>query len=126
MGVYIKGMEMPTDCRTCQMKMNCTDCEGWECCCLPLGKEIGDIGELLNDRRRDDCPLVPVKPHGRLIDADALMREFDKAQRTMAQHGREYSCSFMSSSQELSTEWYCVEDMVENAPTILEAEEGET
>lgn len=54
---------------------------------------------------------------------DALMQEFDKAQRTMQQHGQEYSCSFMSSSQEISTEWYCVEDMLENAPTIIEAEE---
>jgi hypothetical protein len=55
------------------------------------------------------------------------MQEFDKAQRTMQQHGQEYSCSFMSSSQEISTEWYCVEDMVENAPTIIPAsEEGET
>lgn len=68
---------------------------------------------------------VPVPPHGRLIDADALMHEFEKAQRTMEQHGQEYSCSFMSSGQELSTEWYCVEDMLENAPTVLEAEEGE-
>ena len=64
-----------------------------------------------------------IQPHGRLIDADALMQEFDKAQRTMQQHGQEYSCSFMSSSQEISTEWYCVEDMLENAPTIIEAEE---
>jgi hypothetical protein len=69
--------------------------------------------------------IIPVQPHGRLIDADVLMREFEKAQRTMEQHGQEYSCSFMSSSQELSTEWYCVEDMVENAPTIIPAEEGE-
>lgn len=60
------------------------------------------------------------------MDANALMQEFDKAQRTMQQRGREYSCSFMSSGQELSTEWYCVEDMVENAPTIIEAEDGET
>ncbi len=62
-------------------------------------------------------------PHGRLIDADALMGEFERAQRTMQQHGREYSCSFLSSSQELSTEWYCVEDILENAPTIIPAEE---
>ena len=68
---------------------------------------------------------VPVPPHGKLIDADALMREFDKAQRTMQQHGQEYSCSFRSSSNAISTEWYCVEDMVENAPAIIEAEEGE-
>ena len=66
-----------------------------------------------------------IPPHGRLIDADALMKEFEKAQRTMGQHGQEYSCSFLSSSQEISTEWYCVEDMVENSPTIIPAEEGE-
>lgn len=66
---------------------------------------------------------VPKRPHGRLIDADALMAEFEKAENAMERHGREYSCSFLSSSQELSTEWYCVEDMLDNAPTIIEAEE---
>ena len=76
--------------------------------------------------REKTCPLIPVPPHGDLIERDALMKEFEKAQRTMEKHGREYSCSFMSSSQEISTEWYCVEDMLENAPTILPAEEGET
>lgn len=89
-------------------------------CIHPDGKVFAD---LEGDWR--EYKAVPVPPHGRLIDADALMHEFEKAQRTMEQHGQEYSCSFMSSSQELSTEWYCVEDMVENAPTILPAEEGE-
>lgn len=83
-----------------------------------LYNEAADAIEELQKR-------VPKAPHGRLIDADVLMHEFEKAQRTMEQHGQEYSCSFMSSSQEISTEWYCVEDMLENAPTILPAEEGE-
>lgn len=100
MSILIKGMEMPKNCLECPLVV-----------CLSV---------------ESDCPLVPVPPHGRLIDADALMHEFDKAQRTMEQHGREYSCSFLSSSQEISTEWYCVEDMVENAPTIIPAEEVET
>ena len=108
MGVYINGMEMPK--------------EGTVIAVYKIDGKLyatrGLSGRLF--------PLVPVPPHGRLIDADALMHEFEKAQRTMAQHGQEYSCSFMSSSQEISTEWYCVEDMLENAPTILEAEEGET
>lgn len=86
-------------------------------CVCGLMNRAADALEELQKR-------VPKTSHGRLIDADALMHEFEKAQRTMEQHGQEYSCSFMSSSQELSTEWYCVEDMVENAPTILEAEEG--
>ena len=71
------------------------------------------------------CPLVPVPPHGDLIDRDALMQEFYKAENTMEQHGQEYACSFLSTSQELSTEWYCVEDIVDNAPTVIEASEVE-
>ena len=73
MGVYIKGMEMPTSCRTCHLKMNCDDCEGWECVCVPLHQQIGYLDDLLTDKRRDDCPLVPVPPHGDLIDRDVLM-----------------------------------------------------
>ena len=116
MGVYIRGMEMPKDCLKCPF---CLFADGyWKC--LVDGSHA-DFGGTC---RPQNCTLVQVPtPHGRLIDADALMNEFEKAQRTMQQHGREYSCSFMSSSQEISTEWYCVEDMLENAPTIIE--EGE-
>ncbi len=59
MGVYVKGVEMPTNCRACHLKINCDDCEGLECVCLPLHMEIGYLGDLLTDKRRDDCPLVP-------------------------------------------------------------------
>ena len=118
-GVYIKGMEMPKNCVLCPFHLL------W-----PLDDEVQCLANRWlwcdGQKRHDDCPLIGIPPHGRLIDADALMHEFEKAQRTMEQHGREYSCSFMSDSNELSTEWYCVEDMLENAPTILEAEEGET
>jgi len=107
MGVYIKGFPLPNNCGACPLRL------AW---CRE---------RIYMVTRPERCPLVPVPPHGRLIDADALMNEFEKAQRTMQQHGQEYSCSFLSSSQELSTEWYCVEDMLENAPTVLEAEEGE-
>ena len=126
MSVYIPGVEMPESCRKCFFQINCDDCEGYECLCAVLNRKIGYLSEVPTDFRLDDCPLVPVPEYGRLIDADALMHEFEKAQRTMEQHGREYSCSFMSSSQEISTEWYCVEDMLENAPTIIPAnKEGE-
>ena len=123
MGVYIKGMEMPESC----------PCEllgiGYDLSCSFVGGIPARVKEYYeccqNGTRPSWCPLVPVPPHGRLIDADALMKEFEKAQRTMEQHGQEYSCSFLSSSREISTEWYCVEDMLENAPTVIEAEEGE-
>ena len=104
MSVYIKGMKMPKD-----------GCHHLIC--------VYADGMAATGSR--PYKAVPIPPHGRLIDADALMLEFDKARRTMQQHGQEYSYSFMSSSREISTEWYCVEDMVENAPTIIEEEEKE-
>lgn len=77
MGVYIKGMEMPKNCRDCRLKMNCDDCEGFECVCLPLHTQIGYLNDLLTDKRRDDCPLVPFpEPHGRLGDLDELKTAF--------------------------------------------------
>ena len=54
----------------------------------------------------------------RYIDADALMARFQREQNTMYEHGREYSFSFLNSGQEISTEWYAVEQFLEEAPTI--------
>ena len=53
----------------------------------------------------------------RYIDAEKLLAECEKAEKTMEKHGQEYSYSFMSSSQEISTEWYFVEELINNAPT---------
>ena len=66
MGVYIKGMEMPTSCYDC----NCfiRDSDGSDYCCLLM------IDIENNNKRDDDCPLVPVPQHGRLIDVDAPLR----------------------------------------------------
>ena len=75
MSVLIKGVEMPKNCRECWLKMNCDDCEGWECVCVPMHQQIGYLDDLLADKRRDDCPLVPVPPHGRLGDMDAIARK---------------------------------------------------
>ena len=80
--ILIKGMEMPTSCRKCGLMMNCDDCEGWECYCLPLKKSIGHLERFRDepyvptDKRRDDCPLILVPEHGRLVDADALVRSY--------------------------------------------------
>ena len=80
-GIYIPGMEMPTSCRKCGLMMNCDDCEGWECYCLPLKKSIGHLEKfrdepyVLTDKRRDDCPLLHVPEHGRLADTDVMCNE---------------------------------------------------
>ena len=64
MGVYIKGMKMPASCYDC----NCfiRDSDGSDYCCLLM------IDIENNNKRDDDCPLIPVPPHGDLIDRDAL------------------------------------------------------
>lgn len=61
MGVYIKGMEMPTSCANCD-----------------LAKHFDGYNENdcpFNCFSYYDCLLVPVPPHGRLIDADAVSLE---------------------------------------------------
>ena len=68
MSILIKGMEMPSRCFSCPM------CDV-DCCGISRGSYIEyrevDIDVAMNGRP-DDCPLIPVPPHGRLIDADAL------------------------------------------------------
>ena len=54
-------------------------------------------------------------PDVRLIDANALLKEFEKRQENQI---NEYCDCFLNDAQELSTEWGCVEDAVTAAPTI--------
>ena len=56
MSVLIKGMEMPTSCGNCFFD---TRCDNWR---------LRNWGAP----PPDDCPLVPVPPHGDLIDRGAL------------------------------------------------------
>lgn len=60
----------------------------------------------------------------RLIDADALITECELAQKQADRHGREFANAFYSGGGDISTEWWCVEDMIENAPTIEERKTG--
>ena len=70
-GVYIPGMEMPDRCFSCPM------CDT-DCCDISRGSYIEyreiDV-DVAMDGRPDWCPLVPVPPHGRLIDKDALEQD---------------------------------------------------
>ncbi len=60
MGVYIPGMEMPRHCGECGIEW----CDRW--------KQLVVAGMAIAKERPSDCPLVPVPPHGDLIDRDAL------------------------------------------------------
>ena len=70
MGVYI-DMEMPTRCGRCDMRIPVYDdgiFDHYECCITAA--IIDNLGEKM-----EDCPIVPVPPHGDLIDRDALIME---------------------------------------------------
>ena len=112
MSVLVKGMEMPTNCRDCPLKMNCDDCEGWECVCVPSHHQIGYLDELLSDKRRDDCPLVELPPHGRLIDADAL-------RQTMYHEAFETDSPMQKWDSGCWIRYKMFENAEETAPTII-------
>lgn len=61
MSILIKGMEMPTNCEKCPFEREV------------LSRYVCAIsGKARNwglETRLSDCPLVPVPPHGDLIDA---------------------------------------------------------
>ena len=104
MSVLIKGMEMPT---------SCGDCKAFVC----YKQWAGDMGDCFcgitkNDakakEKNADCPLVPVPPHGRLIDADALENEHMK---------RAYENFGSYQFHVTATAW------INEAPTIIPASE---
>jgi len=116
MGIYIPGVEMP---------------KGHNYVTITIWPS-GTASYGLFDRKENLCDFksikaVPIPPHGRLIDADALSKSFEKTANYYYEHNSEVSSSFWSGG-EICTEWYAVEDLLENAPTIIEAdpaEEGE-
>lgn len=79
-GIYIPGMEMPTSCYgNCPFFTQILPGEDHglvNYCCLENWKQprtpMPFSVEEAKHGRQDFCPLVPVPPHGRLIDADAL------------------------------------------------------
>ena len=101
MSVLIKGMEMPTSC--CQCPVNMYLCK--------RGYEYLLEHPTLYDERAEDCPLVPVPPHGRLIDGDVAevihFTEEDAAEKDFYD-GILYAA-----------------DWISNQPTVIPAEEGE-
>ena len=93
-GIYIKGMEMPSNCCECPL----TYYEDGTC--IFTGIEALSIGI------QDACPLVPVPDHGDLIDRDALPWE---------------NQGFMLTDPD---EWGLKIRDIENAPTIIPADPG--
>ena len=96
MDILIKGIQIPKTCSQCKFR-EAIDCDKWK-----------HIRSVYLDRHRN-CPLVPVPPHGRLIDADAL----------------EYEEAYLNGHYELGDVEIITREDIESAPTIIPAEDGE-
>lgn len=74
MGVYIKGMEMPNNCETCNFYVYRK--RGYYVCVATPLPNVINIMES-NNGRRDFCPLIHVPtPHGRLSDIDKMIDDY--------------------------------------------------
>lgn len=96
MSVLVRGMEMPKNCHSCPMCLMRF--------CQAGDRELSERETRPNAKRPEDCPMLPVPPHGRLIDADALDS---------------------SETDYLGNHLVYLVD-IDDAPTIIPAEEGET
>jgi len=106
MGVYIKGMEMPTSCMLCPLCVEEADPANGEMCMV-----TGTLMPPCTRERLDDCPLAPVPPHGDLID-----------RREAIIDANERAYDFWLSDDEVNA----TIQFLKEQPTIIEAEEGET
>lgn len=111
MSVLIKGMEMPKSCGQCRFFVWSRGV-GQHCAVDDRITFHATIDGLdVGYERNGDCPLVPVPPHGRLIDADALAEKHRELAYEL--RGANYDFHMTACS------W------VNNASTIIPAEEGE-
>ena len=101
MSILIRGMEMPKTCDDCFLPLQY---------CPYAMKPNGE------------CPLVPVPPHGRLIDADALADVF---RGFIAMYDGCPFSQFALTDKARRDELQSALAEVINAPTIIPAEEGE-
>lgn len=106
MGVFVRGMEMPTCCVDCDLHNPFSE--------TPYCRRLLQVIPL--EGRMENCPLVEVPtPHGRLIDADKLHdemyhRAFETDGDTMWQSG-------------CWVRYRAVQQVQDNAQTVIEAEE---
>ena len=106
MSILIKGMGMPTSCLNCFLSRS-------GCRAVLKRMRAMEAGTWIPaNYRHDDCPLVPVPPHGDLIDRDALAED-----------------GWVLTKQVMRMSGYAIHELPLKNPTIpviIPAEEGET
>ena len=100
MGVYIKGMEIPSNCDDCLLDFDCPHDQSMD-------------GYKMQGGRPRTCPLISIPPHGDLIDRDALEQDAQKRLLMCNKNDNHFQKP------------YEVMRAIALAPTIIPAEEGE-
>lgn len=106
MSILIKGMAIPKNCEECRFSAG-----GY---CTAKSINFLDWSNVDDQPKPSWCPLVEVKPHGRLIDADDLMATIKKAKDDDS-----YLADLYQEDYQLVGEW------VEIAPTVIESEDDD-
>ena len=101
MSILIKDMKMPESCLNCPLETDYGTCGHFN------GANYAKYQTEYNSRPVW-CPLVELPPHGRLIDADTLLKPKNQHLDMM-----------------LTDDWYVTVRTIETAPTVLEAEAEE-
>lgn len=105
MSILIKGMEMPKSCLNCFLSRS-------GCRAVLKRMRAMEAGTWIPaNYRHDDCPLVPVPPHGDLVDRDALAED-----------------GWVLTKQVMRMGGYAIHELPLKNPTIpviIPAEEGE-
>lgn len=122
MSILIKGMEMPKSCDDCCVNVDC-----WCMATIKPNDYSNDVYDYMNNGTKPDwCPLIEIPPHGRLIDASEIS---EHKYATIPQYRKEIAEGKTKSDDEaiaFKHGWnYAIDSIIENAPTIIEAEDGE-
>ena len=111
MSILIKGMEMPTSCIECP----CCRHDNWngetahQCNVSFITFGAEDENWIYNTRP-NWCPLIELPPHGRLIDIKSV------------EDGK-----FVTVGNDYQRWWNgALESVIDNAPTVIEAEGSKT
>lgn len=123
MSILIKDMEIPKSCVDCRFCDNDAMCVIWgEDLFDRVQAEVVDhIRYLPDDWKCDDCPLIPVPKHGRLIDADALHKLFEAQWHYLQVLNWDENPT--AEAKQTGINW-CINTLHDEAPTIIPASGG--
>lgn len=109
MSILIKGAKMPKNCFECLTTL------GLFSKTCPISEDSNIDVELAKNHIYDGCPLVEIPPHGRLIDADELIKncEIWKETEIQDEHDDVWNRGIDA----------CINEVKHHAPTVIESEE---